>query len=79
MTTLKVARLFVGARQLDVAAATNVPLSKIGAAERGVNSVSESEQALIWRYLRGRAVQMRAPASILKEIFGLYRREDNGE
>jgi hypothetical protein len=76
MTTLKAARLLIGARQFDVAGATSIALNKIGSAERGLNTLSESEEALIWRYLRNRAVQMGTPPSILKGIFGVGDGDD---
>ncbi len=54
MTDLKRMRLLCGLRQLDVWAATGIPVNKLSRAERGRVRLSESERRLLIGFLRER-------------------------
>jgi cytoskeletal protein RodZ len=72
MTQLRTARLITGLRQFDLAASTRIPLNKIGAAERGAAALSDTEERIIWTYLRNRARRMGASKEILSAIFRVH-------
>ncbi len=54
MTDLKRMRLLCGLRQIDLWAATGIPIQRLSLAERGLLELTEGERRLLVSFLRDR-------------------------
>lgn len=70
MTPLCRLRRFLGLRQIDVERATGVSVSRLSAAERGMLTLTETEQRLVSAYLADRLrIEGQSPdAAIFKAL-----------